>query len=61
MLIGENPFNIELLWQRRCMGERHDFPSSEFVRDAGDQRVGDGIVGHRWKGDGPADLQLARR
>ena len=37
------------------------FPASESALDAGDQRFGDGVVGHRRKGDGAADLQLAGR
>ena len=59
-LIGENPIDIEKIWQR-AYGSKHDFrhPSLHFT--PAPQRRGDGLLGHRGQGHGPAHLQPAGR
>ena len=56
VLIGENPFNIELMWQR-MYAERHDFRHPSLYATPVISAFGDGVVGHSREGDRPTGLQ----
>ena len=59
-VIGENPLNIERIWDRMYGDAPRPAPPQP-LRHARDQRHRHGPVGHRRQGRQPADLQPARR